>query len=73
MSSPELKQGFYKICPSDLDFSVRDFIKANILTAFHEYQMENVASRAYRRFSNILPIDLIFDPTFLNLSEESSR
>ena len=28
---------------------VQDFNKANILTKFHDYRTENVASRAYTR------------------------
>ena len=36
------------IWPSDLVF-VRDFTEANILTKFHEYRTEFVASRAYTR------------------------
>ena len=51
----ERTQGFSKIWPSDFDFGlawpifkvIRDLIKANILTKFHDYQTENVASRAY--------------------------
>ena len=50
-------QDFYKIWPSDLVFdpkwpifkSVRDFILANILISFFDYQTEN-AFRAYKRF-----------------------
>ena len=53
----ERTQGFSKIQPSDLVFNlkwptsevVRDFIKTNILTKFHEYRTENVASIAYSR------------------------
>ena len=29
---------------------IRDFIKTNILTKFHDYHTENVASSAYTRF-----------------------
>ena len=54
----EPTKGFSNIWPSDLAFDptwpifdlVRDIIQANILTNFHEYPTENVASRAYRRF-----------------------
>ena len=53
----EHTQGFCKIWPSDLVFDptwptvnmVRDFIKTNNLTQFHDYQPENVASRAYTK------------------------
>ena len=54
----ECTQGFSKIWHSDLVLDltwsifklVRDFIKSNILTKFHESWIENVASRAYTRF-----------------------
>ena len=54
----ELTQGFSKIWPSDLVFDriwpifklVPDFIKSNILTKFHAYQTENVASRECTKF-----------------------
>ena len=50
----EHTQGFSKISPSDLVFAnfelIRDLIKTNILTKFHDNQTENVASRAYTRF-----------------------
>ena len=42
---------------------VQDFILANILTKFHEYQTENVTSWRYTRFFMIWPSDLVFDPT----------
>ena len=53
----ELTQGFSKIWPSDLVFDLKwlifkliwDFINANILTKFHEYRNENMASRMYTR------------------------
>ena len=55
----ERTEGFSKIWPGDLVFDptwpifelVRDIIQKNILTNFHEYPTENVASRAYTRFS----------------------
>ena len=51
----ECTQGFSKIWLGDLVFDltwsilklVRDFIKTNILTKFHDNRTENVASRAY--------------------------
>ena len=54
----ECTQGLSNIRPSDLVFDptspnfkfIQDFIKTNILTKFHDYQTENVASRAYTRF-----------------------
>ena len=57
MWPPERTQGFSKVCPSDLVFDltcpifefVRDFNKTNTQTKFHDYQTENVASRAYTR------------------------
>ena len=50
----ERTQGYPKIWPSDLVFDptwpifklVQDFIKTNILTKFHDYQTESVASTA---------------------------
>ena len=53
----EHTQAFSKIWPSDLDFDLTwlifelnpDFIETNILTKFHNYQTENVTSRAYIR------------------------
>ena len=65
----ECTQVFSKIRSSDLVFDptqliftlIPDFIKANILTKFHGYWMENVASRAYTCFSKIWPSDLVFD------------
>ena len=55
----ERTQGFPKIWPGDLVFDptgpifelVWDIIQTNILTNFNEYPTENVASRAYTRFS----------------------
>ena len=44
--------------------SVLDFIKTNMSIKFHDYQTENVAFRAYTRFSKIWPTDLLFDPTW---------
>ena len=54
----ERTEGFSKIWPSDLVFDptwpifelIQDIIQTNILTNFHEYPTENVASRAYTRF-----------------------
>ena len=51
-------QAFSTIKARDLVFDptwptfklVGDFIKTNILTKFHDYQPENVASRAYTSF-----------------------
>ena len=53
----EHTQGFSKIWPSDLVFDltwpifklIQDFIKTNILTMFHDYQIKIVASRVYTR------------------------
>ena len=36
----------------------------NILIKFRDYRTENVASKAYTRFSKIWPSDLVFDPTW---------
>ena len=66
--SLEHTQGFSKVWPSDLVFDptwpnftlVRDFMKTNILTNFHDNRTENVASRVYTRFFKIF--DLVFDP-----------
>ena len=71
MWSLERTQGFPKIWPGDLVFDptwpifelVWDIIETNILTNFHEYPTENVASRVYTRFPKIWPGDLVFDPT----------
>ena len=41
-----------------------DFIETNILTKFHKYQVENVATRGILEFSKIWPSDLVFDPTW---------
>ena len=49
---------FSKIWPSDLVFDptwpifllIQDDVKTNILTQFHDYWTENVASRTYKRF-----------------------
>ena len=54
----EHTQGYSKIWLSNLDFDLTwpifkllwTFIKENILTMFHDYKTENVASRAYTRF-----------------------
>ena len=54
----QCKQGFSKIWPSDLVFDQTwpifqlfwDFIETYILTKFHDYQTENVASRVYTKF-----------------------
>ena len=62
---PERIQLFSYIRPSDLVFDlawtifylIRDFIKTNILTKFHDNPTENVASRAYTRFC--LRFDLV--------------
>ena len=43
---------------------IQDIIKANILTMFHEYRTENVASRVRECFCKIWPGDLAFDPTW---------
>ena len=43
---------------------VWDFINANILTKFHKYQIENVASRGYTKFSMIWHSNLVFNPTW---------
>ena len=66
----ELTQGFSKIWPSDLVFHpswpifklVKDIIKANILSNFHEYWTENMASRADTTFF----LDLTWWPSFLS-------
>ena len=60
------------IWPSDLVFDqtlpifelIWDFPKANILTKFHEYQVENVATWGYTRFPTICPRDLVFYQTW---------
>ena len=57
---------FLKAWPSDLVFDptwpifklVRDFMKTNILTNFHDNQTENMASRMYTRFFK--RFDLVF-------------
>ena len=42
--------------------NVQDFIEANTLTKFHEYQTENVVPRVRQGFSKICPSDLVYDP-----------
>ena len=49
----EHTQDFSKIWPGDLEFDPTwpiFHMKTNILTKFHDYQTENVVSRAYTRF-----------------------
>ena len=66
-------QGFCKIWPSNLVFDptwptsecVRDFIKTNILTRFHDYLSEMWPQKHIQGFSNIWSSDLVFDPTWL--------
>ena len=66
--SLEHTQGFSKVWPSDLVFDptwpifnlVRNFIKTNILTKFHDNWTENAASRVYTRFFK--RFDLVFYP-----------
>ena len=66
--SLEHTQGFSKVWPSDLVFDptwpifqvVRDFMKTNILTNFHDNRTENVASRVNTWFSK--RFYQVFDP-----------
>ena len=52
------EQCFSKIWPHDLVFDptwpifelIQDYVKTNILTKFHDYRTENVASIAYTSF-----------------------
>ena len=61
----ERTQGFPKIWPGDLVFDptwpifelVRDIIQTNILTNFHEYPTENVASKSVHKV--FLRFDLV--------------
>ena len=64
----ECTQVFSQIWPSNLIIDptwpifklVPYFIKKNILTKFHDYQTENVASKAYTRFLEDLTIVTLF-------------
>ena len=66
----ELTQGFTRIWSGDLVFDptwpifelVRNFIKMNILTKFHE-KTEMWPLQHIQGFSKIWPSDLVFDPT----------
>ena len=57
MKSLQCTQVFSNILPCDLVFDptkpifelIQDFIEAKILTKFHEYLTENVASRAHKK------------------------
>ena len=69
--SLEHTQSFSKVWASDLVLDptwptfklIRDFMKTNILTNFHDNQTENVASRVYTRFFK--RFDLVFDLKWL--------